>query len=302
MMLTIPFFFRYWSGVIVCNLLITAAVLGFIDDRRDLSPKLKLIVQIAIGGIAFWSGISSETMLEWMGISSGYGLGLMFTVLLIIAYMNAFNLIDGIDGLSSGIALLNFGLFIPIFYILEEQFFLMLTLGLFGSVLAFLRFNFHPAKIFMGDTGSLLLGLFNIICTLKITSEGSTMMGIIAFGTLMLPFMDMLRLFVGRILTSKSPFKADKNHYHHLLIALAWDHRKASIAMYGVHLFLIGASYMLSRTFPAGVCLFLIPILGLWSFALIQFLRSIKLRRRVKESKKSAQVKIERNHLLERLL
>jgi UDP-N-acetylmuramyl pentapeptide phosphotransferase/UDP-N-acetylglucosamine-1-phosphate transferase len=157
----------------------------------------------------------------------------LFTIVVII---NAFNLIDGVDGLAGSIGLISCVVFGTFFLVNNNIPYAVLGFVFAASILAFLIYNFQPAKIFMGDTGSLLLGLVNSILVIKFIETGSsysaypiTATPAVGFAIILLPLMDTLRVFSIRILDGRSPFSPDRNHIHHLLLDRGLNHRSVTL-------------------------------------------------------------------------
>jgi UDP-N-acetylmuramyl pentapeptide phosphotransferase/UDP-N-acetylglucosamine-1-phosphate transferase len=162
---------------------------------------------------------------------------ILFTFLTIIVITNSFNLIDGVDGLAGSLGLLSTIIFGSYFLSIGAYFYAAMAFSMSGSLLAFLIFNVSPAKIFMGDTGSLLLGLVNAILAIKFIEFASHQPGhfplpaaaAMGFAILFVPLFDTLRIFSFRILNRKSPFSADKNHVHHILLEKGCNHPTITI-------------------------------------------------------------------------
>ena len=157
---------------------------------------------------------------------------LALTYLTIIVVINSFNLIDGIDGLAASLGMLTMLLLGTYFFMVGLQAYALLAYSLAGSLVAFLIFNHHPAKIFMGDSGSLMIGLVNAILVIKfinVASDPTIAIPIgsaaaIGFSILIVPLLDTLRVFAIRISKGCSPFTPDRNHVHHLLLSLGFGH------------------------------------------------------------------------------
>ncbi|HRH59846.1 MAG TPA: MraY family glycosyltransferase [Chitinophagaceae bacterium] len=215
-------------------------ILGLIDDIFNLKAWKKLSGQLLVAAI-----LSAKAHLL---LTSLHGLGgifeineltsyiiTFFTVLLVI---NSFNLIDGVDGLSGSLGLVSslaFGMF---FYVNNMLPYAILGFAMAGSLLAFLMYNFPPAKIFMGDSGSMLIGLVNVILLLKfVNTDGSAPVYPISssiavgFGILIVPLLDVLRVFIIRLTKGVSPFAADRNHIHHLLLNRGFSHTGVTITL-----------------------------------------------------------------------
>lgn len=165
---------------------------------------------------------------------------ILFTLFTILVIVNAFNLIDGIDALGGSMGVLIASVYGSWFYIADQVVLSIISFSLVGSLIAFLKFNLTPAKIFMGDTGSLLIGMICSILTISfielsyqpvnsLASLKST--PAIAIGILFLPLFDMLRVFVLRIFLGKSPFKGDRLHIHHLFVDLGLNHLQTTLLL-----------------------------------------------------------------------
>ena len=203
--------------------------LGLKDDILVLTPIKKFIGQVLAAFLIIYYGrIQIRSMHGFFGI---HELPEMFSLLIsyfsVIVIINSFNLIDGVDGLAGMLGLMSSALFGIYFFMnasgMEPYY--VLAFSLCGSLLAFLIFNFQPAKIFMGDTGSLLVGVVNAILVLKFIDPGDGPESVnpivsspaIGFTILMIPLLDTLRVFAIRIFKRRSPFSPDRNHIHHLL-------------------------------------------------------------------------------------
>lgn len=235
-------------------------IVGFADDLADVGFKIKFVVQFIVACIIVAAGMYIRNLYGLFGIHElpGY-LGIPFTILLLIFITNAVNLIDGIDGLASGIVAISLVCFCVI-YIFERKFVpAMVSLTTLGAVSVFLLFNIFgtrekKTKLFMGDTGSLLLGL--ILCYLIINLGSfvghngptrNTKYYVIAFSSLMIPLLDVIRVMGYRIVKHKSPFLPDMNHIHHLLLKTGCSSRKALFVLLGIDIALIGVNALLCR-------------------------------------------------------
>lgn len=206
---------------------------GIVDDLKTISAGQKLIGQIVAASIVIYFDCRIESILIPFGpaIDLGY-FSIPFTFIWIISVINAINLMDGLDGLAGGISLIASIVFaIAAWYIGNAPIFIIsisLAAGLFG----FLRFNVHPATIFMGDTGALFLGLALSVLSLKVfqNPEGQISM-LTAIVTLALPLGDTVISFLRRLNKGNHPFKADKDHLHHRLIYLGLSHRDAVLIL-----------------------------------------------------------------------
>ncbi len=217
-------------------------LLGAKDDILPMSPYKKLLGEVLAAAIlVFKSGVKITSLYGVFGI---YALpepaAVVLSIFTIIVIINAFNLIDGINGLSGSIGLLICVTLGSWFFLVDSMGLALVAFALAGSIIAFLKYNFTPAKIFMGDTGSLLLGLICSILAIKfiemhreLTSSAYTFKSVpaVAVGILILPLFDTLRVFTLRILGGKSPFYPDRTHIHHLLLDAGLTHMKATGAL-----------------------------------------------------------------------
>jgi UDP-GlcNAc:undecaprenyl-phosphate/decaprenyl-phosphate GlcNAc-1-phosphate transferase len=229
--------------------------LGLKDDILDITPIKKFIGQVGAAFLIIYKGnIQIQSMHGFLGIDQLPPLfSLIFTYLTIIVIINSFNLIDGVDGLAGSLALMAVIIFGIYFYKVNMMPYAILSFATAGSLVAFLIFNFQPAKIFMGDTGSLLLGLVNAILVIKFINVANlpdVKMSIssapaIGFAILMIPLLDTLRVFAIRIAHRRSPFSPDRNHIHHLLLDRGLSHRTITITLVGFNLIFIIVVYML---------------------------------------------------------
>lgn len=229
--------------------------LGLKDDILDISPIKKFIGQVLAAFLIIYKGnIQIQSMHGFLGI---YQLppmvSILFTYLTVIVIINSFNLIDGVDGLAASLALMAVILFGTYFYLVDMQAYAILAFATAGSLVAFLIFNFQPAKIFMGDTGSLLLGLVNAILVIKFINVANmpnvkvpiAAAPAVGFAILMIPLLDTLRVFGIRIGHRRSPFSPDRNHIHHILLDRSLSHSTITITLVAINLMFILAVYML---------------------------------------------------------
>jgi UDP-GlcNAc:undecaprenyl-phosphate/decaprenyl-phosphate GlcNAc-1-phosphate transferase len=249
--------------------------LGLKDDILVISPIKKFIGQVlAAFIIVYYGNIQIRSMNGFLGI---HQLPEMFSLLLtyfaVIVVINSFNLIDGVDGLAGSLGLLSTTIFGIYFLHIGMPAYAVLAFSLAGSLLAFLIFNFEPAKIFMGDTGSLLVGTVNAILVVKFINVANTS-GVnfpinaspaVGFTILMIPLLDTLRVFGIRILHRRSPFSPDRNHIHHLLLDRGFSHRSITLTLVAINLIMIGIVF-LARSLG---CTILISSVFLLFFAMI---------------------------------
>ncbi len=206
--------------------------LGIKDDILVLSASKKFIGQLIAAGIIIkFGGIQLDNMHGFLGIYEIPRVAsIIISLFTIIVITNSFNLIDGVDGLAGSLGLLTTLVFGTYFFYAGQLTYSVMAFALAGSTIGFLIYNFSPAKIFMGDTGSLLLGLVNSILVIKfINVAGNPVSNFpiaaapaIGFSILMIPLFDTLRVFGLRILDRRSPFSPDRTHVHHFLLDLGF--------------------------------------------------------------------------------
>jgi len=220
--------------------------LGLKDDILDISPIKKFIGQVLAAFLIIYKGnIQIQSMHGFLGVQTLPPMfSLIFTYLTVIVIINSFNLIDGVDGLAGTLALMAAMLFGIYFNAVDMLPYAILSFAMAGSLVAFLIFNFQPAKIFMGDTGSLVLGLINAILVIKFINVANlpdvkfpiNASPAVGFSILMIPLLDTVRVFSIRIMNRRSPFSPDRNHIHHLLLDRGLSHRTVTITLAGVNL------------------------------------------------------------------
>ena len=227
--------------------------LGIKDDILILSPIKKFIGQVMAAFIIIYKGgLQIRNMGGIMGIHELPEMfSLVLTYLTVIVIINSFNLIDGVDGLAGSLGLMSTAIMGAYFLHVGDIAYSILAFSLAGSLVAFLIFNFQPARIFMGDTGSLLIGLVNAILVLRFMSMATrpdvTMpmeaAPAIAFALLMIPLLDTLRVFSIRMFHRRSPFSPDRNHIHHLLLDKGMTHKMITISLVSLNVLCIALAY-----------------------------------------------------------
>ncbi len=237
--------FVSFSGVAELQYLIPSSIIiffiGLKDDLLVISPFKKFLGQlIATFILVYKGGFLIDSFHGFLGYNElGPVLSVVFTCLTIIMIINAFNLIDGVNGLAASLSIISCTFFGIIFFLNNEMPYSILSFSLVAALFAFLFFNWTPAKIFMGDTGSLFIGLINSILVIKFINSGEirttsiviTENALIGFAVLFVPLIDTLRVFTIRILSGKSPFYSDVNHIHHLLLKRGLSHAQVTISL-----------------------------------------------------------------------
>jgi UDP-GlcNAc:undecaprenyl-phosphate GlcNAc-1-phosphate transferase len=209
-------------------------VLGLFDDLKRLSALQKFLVQIVVGMFIVGSGIEFSLLAVAPGVW-GWLISKLVTIFWIVLVTNAFNLLDHMDGLCSGIVAITSSVFLVIALETNQYFIASFLITIVGTSVAFLFFNFHPAKIFMGDAGSLLLGYFISILTILFTFYKKPYSYYAIFTPLLvvaIPIFDTVVVIVIRLLNKKPIFRGDKNHFAHRLIALGMTIPDAVILIY----------------------------------------------------------------------
>lgn len=239
-----------WALLGACLLI---AVVGVLDDLLDLDWMIKLGAQLIAAGILAWSGVQivSLPIGDTLVIGSPT-VNFVLTVLLIALVMNAVNFVDGLDGLVAGVAIIASGTFFIYTLILNAQagrvqsvtFASLIALVLVGICVGFMPFNWHRAKMFMGDTGALLVGLLMATSTVSVTGElnpaaldvklviASYIPIILPFAVLALPLADFSLAVLRRLRAGKSPFTADRQHLHHRLLDMGHSPVQAVLIFY----------------------------------------------------------------------
>lgn len=240
------FFLHPWDfNAIALSLvsgLLVLFIIGLKDDLVVLSPVTKIGAQLMAIGFVLWNPVFHITALNgFLGIETiSLWLAIPLSIFIMLTIINAYNLIDGIDGLASTIGVIIFSMFGILFYYLKMPLFMGIGVVMIGSFLAFLRYNLSTnKKIFMGDTGSLVIGFMIAVMTIRLFAISPSKLSelpfmlenlpIVVLAILFVPFFDTARVFTIRVLKKDKPFSPDRNHVHHLLIDyLHLSHRKAS--------------------------------------------------------------------------
>jgi UDP-GlcNAc:undecaprenyl-phosphate GlcNAc-1-phosphate transferase len=228
-------------------------IVGFIDDKMDISAKIKLVIQLLAAFAVAQSGVRIESLYGVFGIHDiPVWFQYILTVIVITGVTNAFNLMDGMDGLAGT---LGTTIFIGLAWLAYESgaYSLMpLLLALIGATIAFLRFNMNPARLFMGDAGSLMIGflassmgVYLIQFTGHNTPEFSMTALMLVVTLFMIPVLDSLRVFRGRMKKGMSPFKADKTHLHHLCLLLGKNQRVVLVLITIILVTIMGLGFIL---------------------------------------------------------
>jgi len=274
--------------------LVILLYIGVMDDIVVMRAYKKLVAQIIVSAlIVVGSDIRIRSLFGIFGIYElGYFVSIVFSIVTFIILINAFNLIDGIDGLAGGYSVICSALFGISYYRLGEYNYplVVLSMIIIGAVLAFLYYNlsnFRTNKIFMGDTGSMLLGFllaFTSICFIDIFIDRALpnvpryhlqSAPVVAVAILILPIVDTLNVIVIRLANKKSPFDADKNHIHHKLLKLNLTHRRSSFYIILYYLFIVTVAYYF-RHMNVNLLLILVLVLGFFGAYLPDMIYALK--------------------------
>lgn len=272
---------KEWIGLKYFFISITLMlIIGIRDDVLGLSPFKKLVGQllpiiilVVLGQVLINTNIFSFSfgvLPIWISVA--------ITVFVIVLITNSYNLIDGLDGLAGTIGVICLSAFGLWFYLIDSIYLGLIAFCVVGAVLSFLIFNWQPSKIFMGDTGALLIGLILSYFSIEFLNYNSALPGDhiaryqSSIGTLIciliIPVFDTSRVVIVRLRNGLSPFKADKNHIHHQFLKLGFSHSKSVLSMASINIFFILLAWLL-RNQPDVVILPLVVILCLFiNFAL----------------------------------
>lgn len=251
-------------------------IIGFKDDLAVSTPRARILVEIvAISMIFFNTGFHTPSFEGFLGMQQIPQLLMdVLHIIIILTIINAYNLIDGVDGLASSIGISILSMLGLIFFLVELHYYFILCLALISMLLAFLRYNFsHENKIFMGDTGSLIIGFSIAFLSLKfLTMENNYFLNfsfrpenklIIIAAILSVPLFDMLRVIGVRLLNKKSPFVADRNHIHHILIDYGWPHYKIALILSFINYSLAILIFYLASFLPSFYMLLILIVIFL---------------------------------------
>jgi len=256
---------RQFLGLLVCSTIILG--LGIYDDIKGANARKKITVQTIAAIILFLFGFEIQRISNPFGNAIHLGwLSLPFTIFWLVGLSNAFNLIDGVDSLASGVAFFATSTLLIVALFLGNILPSLFTAALAGATLGFLRYNFNPARIFMGDSGSLFLGFtiaaISIHGSEKAHAAVAILIPVVALG---LPIIDTLLAMVRRVYRRLPIPTADREHIHHKLIKYGFSHRSAALVLYSfcVVLSLFALLLTISSSLIAGIML---AFLGLFIF------------------------------------
>lgn len=244
--------FLVWNPTdrVVMSIIVGASIIvvfGYLDDAKDLGYGVKFFGQVLAALMVVGKGgvniVSVGNLLPFFHVLPP-SMSLFLTIFVIVGVTNAINLADGLDGLAGGIVILSFLCLAYLAYTLNMTYVSVMSLAVIGAVFGFLRFNTHPASIFMGDTGSQLLGFLSVTLAIHVSQGSGTISPLFPLILLGFPILDTLSVMMGRIMKGKSPFKADKTHFHHRLMALGFRHSEAVCLVYVLQATLVCSAFV----------------------------------------------------------
>ncbi|WP_432712749.1 MraY family glycosyltransferase [Pedobacter sp.] len=235
-------------------------MVGLKDDIVGLSPFKKFLAQFASAFIvSIWANIRISDLNGILGYEEiPYWASILLTSLFMVGVVNAFNLIDGVDGLAATLGVIFSLMYACLFFKAGEIGWAYLSISLAGGLIGFLFFNLTPARIFMGDLGSLLIGFIAAITSVKflaVSNEHEIMIGPLqitssaglVLAILIIPIFDTMRVFTLRVISNTSPFTADRNHVHHRLLFLGLTHVQTTLVLALVNIMFIALALSLQQ-------------------------------------------------------
>jgi UDP-N-acetylmuramyl pentapeptide phosphotransferase/UDP-N-acetylglucosamine-1-phosphate transferase len=262
-------------GLLACGTFMF--IVGLYDDLKGMRARTKFACQLIASVVVCWFGIHIETLAiaNWLTIDFGW-FAWPLTIFWIVGITNAVNLIDGLDGLAAGICAIACGVLaiLAVFFGLPVM--AVITLAMLGGLTGFLFFNFYPAKVFMGDCGSMFIGFIiaasSVLCAAKSSAIVAFALPILALG---IPIFDTLFSMLRRYLSRRSLFAADRSHFHHRLLDMGLNQRHVAVVAYTVTIIVagLGMFMMVSRNTQTIVIFFCILILIMLVFRMVGAVR-----------------------------
>ena len=280
----------------ICLIALGMFIIGLYDDIMVISPKKKFRLEFLATVLPVLVGDFRLTNLHgFFGVEEiPYGVSVLLTIFVILVIINAINLIDGIDGLAAGVGMVVSLFFGTYFALNGEAIYFILSFCLLGSLLPFFMYNVFSkkGKIFMGDSGSLVLGTLIAVLTIKFNEINIASISpyrivnvpMVSICILVIPMFDTLRVFTIRIMQGKSPFTADKNHLHHMFLSLGFNHKQTTGIMLTISVTYIFAGLLLQNTSKVFFFLTVIVSCVIWS-------EMVRLMIKIKEKEREKKVK-----------
>jgi len=269
---------------------------GMLDDKYQLSPKMKMLGQLIAAIVVISFGLRVEFINLPFDDDQVYfaWLSIPVTIFWLVGVTNAVNLIDGLDGLAAGVSGIAITATMIMAFLMGNSLAIILSIILLGAVIGFLFFNFHPAKIFMGDTGALFLG-FNLAALSILGFKQLTLIAfIVPILILGVPLSDTFYAIIRRIVNKKPISQPDKNHLHHCLLSMGYSHRKTVLIIYGISALFALSAVVFSQSTLWGAAILIglvlvllelgsevIGLMGKKNRPLLRIARQIKLKYRL---------------------
>jgi UDP-GlcNAc:undecaprenyl-phosphate/decaprenyl-phosphate GlcNAc-1-phosphate transferase len=238
------------------------AALGYLDDRYQLRARWQLIGQLALAGIALMAGILIDNMVNPLGGQFQFdgAAAMAVTTVWVVGMINSANFVDGLDGLLTGIAIIaavTLGIISLVATPIQPAVAVLCAL-LAGSLLGFLPYNFHPARVFIGTAGVFAVGY--ALAVLSVLGTAKVAVALLVLGV---PIIDTFWIIIRRVVSRRSPFDADRGHFHHRLLDLGLSHRGAVLLIYGLCILLAGMSLLLSGRGQISAFIIIVILSGL---------------------------------------
>lgn len=229
-------------------------LIGLADDLFSLSPFIRLLMQAAVAAVAWWMGVQIDFLnVPFDGLVQMGWLSLPITVIWLVGMANAINWIDGLDGLAAGVSGIAAVVMLVVTLFMQQPAAALIAAALAGGALGFLRYNFNPAQIFMGDGGAYFMGFtlagVGVIGLVKSTAVTAVLL---PYLILAVPIVDMSAVILARLRHGKSPFVADKRHLHHRLLQAGLSQRLAVLFIYSLTLW-VGSLALAFAGVPSGI-------------------------------------------------
>lgn len=233
---------------------LTFFLIGLADDLFNLSPFVRLLMQVIVACLAWWVGVRIDFLsIPFDGLVQIGWLSLPITVIWLVGMANAINWIDGLDGLAAGVSGIAAVVMLIVTMFMQQQAAALIAAALAGGAIGFLRYNFNPAQIFMGDGGAYFMG-FTLagVAVIGLVKSTAVTAVLLPYLILAVPIVDMSAVILMRLRHGKSPFRADKRHLHHRLLQLGLSQRLAVLFIYSLTLW-VGSLALAFAGIPSGI-------------------------------------------------
>ncbi|MEM1425340.1 MAG: MraY family glycosyltransferase [Cyanobacteria bacterium P01_H01_bin.130] len=250
--------------------------LGLTDDLLNLSPFVRLLLQTVIATLCWNAGVSIDFLtIPGIGLVQLGMFSLPITVLWLVGMTNAVNWIDGLDGLAAGVSGISAVVMLVVSLFMDQPAAALIAAALAGGALGFLRYNFNPAQIFMGDGGSYFMG-FTLagVGAIGLVKAAAVTSVVLPYVILAVPLLDMSAVILDRLRSGQSPFRADKRHLHHRLLSAGLSHRATVLFIYALTLW-VGSLALAFAGLPSGPAYAIVGT-GLLTYISWQVWRQVK--------------------------